>query len=157
MLENKAGVLALQILCFSVASAFVVQNGRLDAFLGSLRKERETGYLPPDRCDLSIHLAAWIGTTMEDVIKAGNQDLAHGLAAPHGLFGWYKDTETGHPVCLKELGGFNSGHARFLLHHFWAERKHTMKTFQEVFLPGWSLVLHILWKHLAFLDDPNAE
>jgi hypothetical protein len=89
---------------------------------------------------------------MGDVIKAGNQELVHGLAAPHGLFGWYKDA-----LCLKELGGFSSHHARFLLRLFWAERKHNMKTFQEVFLPGWSLILHLIWKHLEFLDDPNAE
>ncbi|KAG9088119.1 hypothetical protein FRC06_002229, partial [Ceratobasidium sp. 370] len=31
-----------------------------------------------------------------------------------------------------------------------------MKPFQEVFLPGLTFVIHAIWKHAAFLDEPGA-
>ncbi|QRV81440.1 hypothetical protein RhiJN_09455 [Ceratobasidium sp. AG-Ba] len=32
-----------------------------------------------------------------------------------------------------------------------------MKTFRDVFLPGWSLVMHLLWKHIVFLGGPESS
>ncbi|KAG9082025.1 hypothetical protein FS749_007172 [Ceratobasidium sp. UAMH 11750] len=154
VLDNRAGVLALQLLCFSISLAILIRNNCHDRFIESLRREREAGYLPPFRCDLSLHLVAHVSIMMEDIIKRGKQELSHGLAAPHGLFGWTKNN--GLVVCFEELGGFSKHHARFLLRHLWAQRDSIMKPFQEVFLPGFTFIIHAVWKHAAFLDEPGA-
>ncbi|KAG8697446.1 hypothetical protein FRC08_006519 [Ceratobasidium sp. 394] len=130
------------------------KNNCHNRFIESLRREREAGYLPPFRCDLSLHLVAHVSIMMEDIIKHGKQELSHGLAAPHGLFGWTKNNRL--VVCFKELGGLSKHHARFLLRHLWAQRDSIMKPFQEVFLPGFTFIIHALWKHTAFLDEPGA-
>ncbi|KAG8681960.1 hypothetical protein FRC08_015278 [Ceratobasidium sp. 394] len=158
ILGNEVAILALQVLCLSVAAAVLIRNRWLDNFLASLDKERERGHFPEGRCDVSMHLVAWLSTSMADIVKRGSQELNHGLAAPHGLFGFDESKKTKSLLmCLEEIGEFNKHHTRFLLHHFWTGRKHIMKPFQEVFMPGWSLILHIMWKHAEFLDEDGAE
>ncbi|KAG8774615.1 hypothetical protein FRC12_001892 [Ceratobasidium sp. 428] len=155
ILDHKAGVLALQVLCFSFAAAFLVRNNYLDDFLESLDNERAQGYLPPFRCDLSIHIVAFLSQIMENIIKRGNQELSYGLAAAHDLLGWIKDSNDS-SICLSELGGFDEHHALFLSEVLWAQRDSTMLMFRDVFLPGWSLVMHALWKHAVFLGGPRV-
>ncbi|KAG8694114.1 hypothetical protein FRC09_010054 [Ceratobasidium sp. 395] len=141
IIDSDAGVLALQILCFAVGVAVLVRNKYLGDFLKTLNVARAR---------------AFVSDCMEQIIKRGTQDMNHGLAAPHGLFGW--DTDNAPPMaCLTELGGFDKYHARFLLEHLWIHRNSTMKLFRDVFLPGWSLVVHLIWKHAEFLDEPGAE
>ncbi|KAG8742298.1 hypothetical protein FRC10_001722 [Ceratobasidium sp. 414] len=154
--DNEIAVLAFQVLCLSVAAAMLIRNKWLDKFLASLVKERERGFFPGS--DVSMHLVAWLSTSMGDIVKRGSQDLNHGLAAPHELFGFDESKKTkGLLMCLEEIGEFNKHHTRFLLHHLWTQRKYTTKTFQEVFMPGWSFVLHLMWKHSEFLDEDGAE
>ncbi|KAG9088118.1 hypothetical protein FRC06_002228 [Ceratobasidium sp. 370] len=158
ILDNEIAVLALQVLCLSIAAAMLVRNKWLDKFLASLAMERERGFFPDGRCDVSMHLVAWLSTSMGDIVKRGSQDLNHGLAAAHELFGFGESKKTkGLLMCFEEIGEFNKHHTRFLLHHFWTERKYVMKAFQEVFMPGWSFILHIMWKHAEFLDEDGAD
>ncbi|QRV95910.1 hypothetical protein RhiJN_23928 [Ceratobasidium sp. AG-Ba] len=92
---------------------------------------------------------------MTDIINKGNQNLSRGLAALHGMFTWAQ-TSRG-IVSQNNLGGFTHRDARFLLRHLWTYRKSTMKTFRDIFLPGWSLVVHLLWKHIVFLGGPESS
>ncbi|KAG8690362.1 hypothetical protein FRC09_012017, partial [Ceratobasidium sp. 395] len=92
---------------------------------------------------------------MENIIKRGNQELSYGLAAAHSLLGWIKDSNDS-SICLSELGGFDEHHALFLSKVLWAQRDSTMLTFCDVFLPGWSLVMHAMWKHAVFLGGPRV-
>ncbi|KAG8742299.1 hypothetical protein FRC10_001723 [Ceratobasidium sp. 414] len=49
----------------------MTRNNYHDRMIDSLRNERETGYLPPFRCDLSMHLVAHLSIMMEDIVKRG--------------------------------------------------------------------------------------
>ncbi|KAG8691443.1 hypothetical protein FRC09_011622 [Ceratobasidium sp. 395] len=156
--DTELGVLTFRVLCLSIGCAVLVRNNWHTKLLETLDEERERGYLPGGRVDISMHLVAWLSTPMTDIIKRGTQELHHGLAALHELFGFEPSKKTPNLlICLAELGEFNKHHAQFLLNHLWNDRKHNTKLFQEVFMPGWSVVLHVLWKHCEFTDDEGHE
>ncbi|QRV81441.1 glycosyltransferase family protein [Ceratobasidium sp. AG-Ba] len=154
IVDDELSVLALQILCFSISTAVLVRSNWLKGFLRSLESQRDRGMLPDEQIDVSMQLVSWLSINMGDIMSRGTQDLNHGLAAPHTLFG-FEDGEPrpDTPVCLPEIGGFDRYHAQFLIKHLWRDRKYLMKTFQDVFLPGMSVLIHILWKHLEFMDE----
>ncbi|KAG8713272.1 hypothetical protein FRC09_018912 [Ceratobasidium sp. 395] len=154
ILDHKIAVVTLQILSFSVTLAILLRNNYHDRFIESLRSERESGYLPPFRCDISLHAVLHMSIMMEDYAKRGTQDKSRGLGATHGLLGWTLD---GQYTCLEELGGFTKHHTRFLLRYLWIQRDSVMELFRDILLPGFTFVIHVMWKHMACLRERDTK
>ncbi|KAG8788750.1 hypothetical protein FRC12_014240 [Ceratobasidium sp. 428] len=154
ILNHKIAVVALQLLSFSIALGVLLRNNYHDKFIESLRSERESGYLPSLRCDISMHVITHMSIMMEDYAKRGTQEKSRGLGATHGLLGWTLD---GQYTCLEELGGFTKHDTRFLLHYLWIQRDGVMELFRDVYLPGFTLVIHVMWKHMACLLEQGTK
>ncbi|KAF8596162.1 hypothetical protein BDV93DRAFT_611032 [Ceratobasidium sp. AG-I] len=60
-------------------------------------------------------------------------------------------------ACLLHLGGFHDSDAEFLLDRLWEDRKAFMVLCNRVEIPGWSILLAVIWEQIRYFERPDLQ
>ncbi|KAF8596161.1 hypothetical protein BDV93DRAFT_77450 [Ceratobasidium sp. AG-I] len=104
--------------------------------------------------------------------KPGQRDLARPMAdfaarSLHGTLVLFKENRmssmlrrssgAGESACLLDLGGFYDGDAEVVLDHLWDDRKAFMVLCNRVEMPGWAILLAVIWEQIRYFEKPDLQ
>ncbi|KAF8596159.1 hypothetical protein BDV93DRAFT_528214 [Ceratobasidium sp. AG-I] len=105
-------------------------------------------------------------------VKPGQKDLARPMAdfaakSLHGMLVLFKGNQMStllrrspdpeNNACLLELGGFFDSDAEFLLDRLWEDRKAFMVLCNRIEMPGWAVLLAMIWEQIRYFEKPDLQ